>query len=991
MRNKLAILVIAILALFFGVQSNAQTVVTTPASCGGICDGTAKVVGASCNPSATFTYHWSNGATTKSIKDLCAGSGWVIVTNVLCGTCDTLYFNIIQLGAWGVATSTPEICGNHKGTAKFWVQDATAPITYIWSNGATTEEITGLAAGEYFVTATDANGCITTGYVVVENNGMSTTTTLDFEGCGSVSISGETFTADTVVTKHYISVLGCDSTVVWNIDIEPIPTDTLKVFWCGNGSVEFHGFVYDAVGMYEVWEFVPNGCNMKHILVITALPLSGTVVTEVHSCSNQGVVGYDAVTVDGCPYDSIVVTYLLQAQETQDTNQVCDYGLVGVTTTHGLGLNGCDSIHTQVNLPAPKGSTVTKTITTCNPNQAGSHLVQSNTCVSDTLVTTTYEPLLPVFVNVPVCNPDSSGLWWTIQKITASGCPYPEISVALYRAPEHKTVTATTCNPTSVGTTTTIVPNTIGCDSLVLTTVTSFQAVLQTENPHTICAGELFSFGGQLLTQGGIYRDTLTSISGCDSISVLFLTVLEAPFGMEAQTICFGEQVLRNGQVFDQSGTYSFVLENAAVNGCDSLTIFCLTVLPKNDTLFANLPTCDLLQHGDSSLVVDQDANGCDKVRKTTLFWKSAFHLTNEVWVCKTRPHGDWFVHDTIKIGDCWGTSDTIFYPNFGTVNLFEPTCNKSLDGELIAEAWKTPASQDSCDYWEYLYWQYQEPKSFHESATICFGESFQFHGNDLTVSGHYTELILNQLGCYDTLQLDLTVLPVIEKDTTVFVCQNEDYAFGATFLAADSTYVFNLPAQVGCDTSYRITVKSFQESLFAFVPDTLVLYAPTGMTVNEVDTWVNGLAAGDWLSSLHNGQWTLTHEDLFFISANDTIMEYVRGWGVQGPCGDTLEIYSPISVHLKKDETVQPESCRFRIYPNPSSVNDPVTMEVEGFFGNLELTISNSNGSVESTSVHSVNGFNETFQLNLPQRAGVWFVHIKDSKHNFTVRARRI
>lgn len=35
----------------------------------------------------------------------------------------------------------------------------TGPYTYLWSNGATTAQITGIGAGTYNVTATSALGC----------------------------------------------------------------------------------------------------------------------------------------------------------------------------------------------------------------------------------------------------------------------------------------------------------------------------------------------------------------------------------------------------------------------------------------------------------------------------------------------------------------------------------------------------------------------------------------------------------------------------------------------------------------------------------------------------------------------------------------------------------------------------------------------------------------------------------------------------------------
>ena len=55
----------------------------------------------------------------------------------------------------------------------------------------------------------------------------------------------------------------------------------------------------------------------------------------------------------------------------------------------------------------------------------------------------------------------------------------------------------------------------------------SLTAVQLTESiTEEICEGESYVFGSQTLTTSGVYEETFTSASGCDSVVTLTLSVL---------------------------------------------------------------------------------------------------------------------------------------------------------------------------------------------------------------------------------------------------------------------------------------------------------------------------------------------------------------------------------------------------------------------------------------------------------------------------------
>jgi len=139
----------------------------------------------------TISYLWNNGQTTQDISNLSAGAYNVVVTDN--NGCEAMTQAVVNSSAGSMAIVQPvitnESCSNGQGGINITVNNANNP-TYAWSNGATTEDLTGLTAGVYSVTVTDANGCTTTGSYTVTNTGTSlaiSNANITDEYCGSGS------------------------------------------------------------------------------------------------------------------------------------------------------------------------------------------------------------------------------------------------------------------------------------------------------------------------------------------------------------------------------------------------------------------------------------------------------------------------------------------------------------------------------------------------------------------------------------------------------------------------------------------------------------------------------------------------------------------------------------------------------------------------------------------------------------------------------------
>ncbi|MDG2330623.1 MAG: gliding motility-associated C-terminal domain-containing protein [Flavobacteriales bacterium] len=128
----------------------------------------------------------------------------------------------------------------------------------------------------------------------------------------------------------------------------------------------------------------------------------------------------------------------------------------------------------------------------------------------------------------------------------------------------------------SVGTYNDTLSSALGCDSIIQTTLSLIPEVTSS-TALNICAGDSALIGGIYYSSDGIYNDTLTASTGCDSILQVSLTVLSEVITTISASICQGDSILLGGSYQNSGGTYNDTL--TATGGCDSIVQTNLTII----------------------------------------------------------------------------------------------------------------------------------------------------------------------------------------------------------------------------------------------------------------------------------------------------------------------------------------------------------------------------------------------------------------------------
>lgn len=372
-----------------GFVSNAPQLFLNPTVSDPVCPGdtNGSVTVAVSGGTPPYAYVWNTGANTSFITDLGPGTYSVTVFdahNCPISTEVTLdYLSNLNVAAHG----TPETCDDfNDGFLTANISGGVQPYTYAWSEGSTTQVVTGVTPGFYTLTVEDAVGCVGTASTTVNPaadfdisvTGSDVTTCGATDGVATATITAGmgpfTFLWSTGETTASISGLsggpffvtvtngmGCEATgavvinvppdVFVNIDASPtvcegqmdgfanaIVTGGTPPFTYAWSTGENTQMIENlGPGTYSVIVTDAHLCTASASTTIIEVPELNVNVNATEVVCGAENTGSANVTVNGGmpPY-----TYMWSTGSTQDFVEDLEDGTYSVVVTDALGCTG---------------------------------------------------------------------------------------------------------------------------------------------------------------------------------------------------------------------------------------------------------------------------------------------------------------------------------------------------------------------------------------------------------------------------------------------------------------------------------------------------------------------------------------------------------------------------------------------------------------------------------------------------------------------------
>ena len=316
-----------------------DSLTATNVTCHGNANGTTTLIVH--GGTAPYSFLWSNFQGRQNLTGLSGGTYYVIITDANgCTKRDSI--TITEPAAVTISVSSVNVScnGGSNGSITTTVNGGTGTIGYLWSNGATTQNLAGIDTGTYSVTITDQNHCTATAGATIT---QPTALVLNGTTVNVACAGGHSGSVDITVNGGVFPY-----TYAWS---NGATTQNINGLSGGNDTVT----VTDA-----------NACNITASFTINEPAVLVDTLTATNVTCNGATTGTTTLLVGGgtAPYSFLWNTF----QTIQDLSGV-GAGTYFVIITDA---NGCQK-HDSITITQPTAIALTTTVTNdlCHGDSTG--------------------------------------------------------------------------------------------------------------------------------------------------------------------------------------------------------------------------------------------------------------------------------------------------------------------------------------------------------------------------------------------------------------------------------------------------------------------------------------------------------------------------------------------------------------------------------------------------------------------------------------------
>jgi len=711
----------------------------------------------------TFGYSGPNGTypVTSNAFQKTTGGTYDIVIGKICGvSCGDTTIQVVNTNSSQTSTSCSSPAkANFTQNYNNQIACDTTSVKYQWTftggtpSASTSPNPTNISyavVGIFSVdlkVITDCDTIYSSSSINIAASSATSTNTITPNACNSYTNGTQTYTVSGIYTQTFTGTGGCDSLLTINLAINPTINTIGNQQICANQLATIHGINRNIAGIYSQTFTAASGCDSISSITLTVNGISTNTINP-----------------------SACINYTHNGQT---------YSASGIYTQTLSNMAGCDSILT-INL------SINSTINT-NGNQT--------VCAGQSIL-------------IHGVNQNTPGIY--TQTFTAVS----------------------------------------GCDSITNITLTVNNISTNTIYP-TACNS--YTHNGQVYFASGIYTQALINASGCDSILTIDLTINNPVSTSGNQGVCSGQSVIIHGVGQNVAGIYSQTF--TAASGCDSISSITLTVL-SNSSNSINVNTCNSYTHNNLTYTMSGlytqtlvNGTGCDSILTINLTINTA-------------------IYTSIVQGICQGQSILIHGVNQNISGLYTQTFT----------------SVNGCDSISTVTLNIRNGGSNTIALNRC--SSYTHNGQTYTTSGVYTQNLTNAAGCDSTLTINLIISPAINTNDSINICEGEPVVIHGLNRTTSGVYTQTFTSMNGCDSISAITLTMHPGVTAAFS------IQPNPATTNAIIYFTDqstGANSWNWtFGDISNSSSTQQHPQLLYNYSGYYHVQLIviNTYG----CSDTLE-----------------------------------------------------------------------------------------------------